>query len=58
MDKNESRSVRINLMLTPGEVNAIDDWSFANRVRTRSEAIRTLIQRGMAAGEARGTPEE
>ena len=39
----EQKSERIQLLMTPSEVKAIDDWSFANRVRGRSEAIRQLI---------------
>ena len=28
-------------------IEVIDNWSFANRVRTRAEAIRQLIDRGL-----------
>ena len=40
---------RLHLMLSEPEVQAIDDWRFANRVASRSEAIRRLIARGLAA---------
>jgi hypothetical protein len=33
-------------MLSSAEIAAIDDWMFANRVRTRSDAIRQLVARG------------
>lgn len=37
----------MQLLLTADDVNAVDDWMFSNRVRTRSEAIRQLIARGL-----------
>jgi len=40
--------------MTSAEVQAIDDWSFANRVRGRSEAIRRLIDLGLAHSRAGG----
>ncbi len=46
---DEQKSERIQLLMTPAEVKAIDDWSFANRVRGRSEAIRRLIELGLNA---------
>lgn len=39
-----SRENRTCLMLTDEELKAIDDWRFANRVMTRAEAIRRLIE--------------
>lgn len=34
-------------MLSEAEVQAIDDWRFTNRVASRSEAIRRLIELGL-----------
>ena len=34
-------------MMGVAEVAAVDDWMFTHRVRTRSEAIRQLIARGL-----------
>lgn len=34
---------RFQMMLTKSEVEAIDDWMFANRVRSRADAMRQLI---------------
>ena len=45
----ERRTERIPLLMTPSEVKALDDWAFANRIRSRGEAIRQLIERGLAA---------
>lgn len=39
---------RMQLLLTSEDIAAVDDWMFANRVRTRSEAIRQLVARGFA----------
>jgi metal-responsive CopG/Arc/MetJ family transcriptional regulator len=44
---DEQKTERVQLMMTPSEVKAVDDWSFENRVRGRSEAIRRLIQLGL-----------
>lgn len=38
-------------MMTPSEVKAVDDWSFEQRIRSRGEAIRRLIQLGLNAGQ-------
>lgn len=46
---------RVPVMMTQAEVQAIDDWRFNSRVATRAEAIRQLVEIGLAAkatGEA------
>lgn len=45
----ELKTERVTTMMTPAEVKAVDDWSFAQRIRSRGEAIRRLIERGLAA---------
>ena len=35
------------------EVRAIDDWSFQQRLRSRGEVIRRLVQLGLAAQQQR-----
>ncbi len=45
----ELKSERVQLLMAPSELKAIDDWSFSNRIRSRGEAIRRLIERGLAA---------
>ncbi len=37
--------------MTAAELQAIDDWSFARRIRSRSDAIRQLIALGLKASE-------
>ena len=44
-DKQEQ--VRVHVIFDADEVQAIDDYSFKARIRTRSEAIRTLIKKGL-----------
>ena len=45
--KNEGRTERIVVLMKGDEVAQLDEWMFTNRVRTRSEAIRQLIARGL-----------
>ena|ERR1700722_4799034 len=45
MDKKLTE--RVPLLMAPSELRAIDDWMFANRLRSRGEAIRRLIERGL-----------
>lgn len=49
---DELKSERVTTMMTPSELKDIDDWSFENRVRSRGEAIRQLIQLGLEAAKA------
>jgi metal-responsive CopG/Arc/MetJ family transcriptional regulator len=50
MASDDQKTARVQLLMTPDEVKAIDDWSFENRVRGRSEAIRRLIELGLGKG--------
>jgi hypothetical protein len=47
--EGEMKTERITTMMTPSEVKALDDWAFANRIRSRGEAIRRLIEAGLSA---------
>ena len=51
---DELKTERIQLLMTPSEVKAIDDWSFEQRIRGRSEAIRRLIELGLEAAKGAG----
>ena len=44
-----SRGERLQLMLSPEELQAIDDWRFTTRMPSRAAAIRELLKRGLAA---------
>lgn len=43
----KNAQVRVHVIFEPEEVQAIDEYSFKARIRTRSEAIRTLIRKGL-----------
>jgi hypothetical protein len=45
----ESETERLHIKITSDEIEAIDDWRFAKRVPSRSEAVRRLIQIALAA---------
>ena len=46
----EVKDQRVPLVMSPSELNELDDWMHENRIRSRGEAIRRLCQMGMAAG--------
>ncbi|MHA6731410.1 hypothetical protein [Devosia sp. A369] len=46
------RENRIPIMMSNEELTAIDDWRFANRVATRSEAVRRLCKIGLIFDDA------
>lgn len=48
------RENRVPIMMSDDELTSIDDWRFANRVATRSEAVRRLLRIGLALDH--GTP--
>jgi hypothetical protein len=55
-DEAERRTERIPLLMTPSEVKALDDWAFANRIRSRGEAIRRLIKVGLSKTPTDASP--
>lgn len=46
-DPTEPKDQRVPVMMTASEIKALDDWSFARRIRSRSEAIRQLVALGL-----------
>ncbi|PRD40665.1 hypothetical protein C5748_25715 [Phyllobacterium phragmitis] len=48
----ETDTERMQLKITRAEIEAIDDWRFANRVPSRSEAVRRLVQIGIQSDES------
>ncbi|MBB2963765.1 hypothetical protein [Methylobacterium sp. R2-1] len=44
---DELKDQRIPIMMAPSEVRAVDEWMFASRLKSRAEAIRQLIQKGL-----------
>ncbi|HUK59593.1 MAG TPA: hypothetical protein VLV50_10225 [Stellaceae bacterium] len=49
MPSDLSREERLQIMLSPDELAAIDDWRFAQRMPSRAAAIRELIRLGIDA---------
>jgi hypothetical protein len=43
------RGERLQIMLTPEEVTALDNWRFARRMPSRAAAVRELLKRGLAS---------
>ena len=46
---NVSRAERLQIMLTPQELEALDNWRFERRMPSRAAAVRELLKRGLAA---------
>ena len=44
-----SRGERLQIMLTLGELKALDDWRFSRRMPSRAAAVRELLHRGLKA---------
>lgn len=43
------REVRLQIMLAPDELKALENWRFAARMPSRAAAVRELLRRGLAA---------
>jgi hypothetical protein len=43
------RDIRMQIMLQPEEMQAIEDWRFNKRMPSRAAAVRELLRRGLAA---------
>jgi len=48
---SELKTERFVFMLEKSRLEAIDEWSFEKRVRSRAEVIRQLIQIGLEASK-------
>jgi hypothetical protein len=44
-----TRGDRLQIMLTPEELSALDDWRFVRRMPSRAAAVRELLRLGLAA---------
>jgi hypothetical protein len=47
--QDPSRSERLQIMLSPEELAALDDWRFKWRMPSRASAVRELLRRGLIA---------
>ncbi|MEF2074369.1 hypothetical protein [Consotaella aegiceratis] len=41
---DEPKSERFNMFISKSEMDAIDEWAWKNRIRSKSEAVRRLVQ--------------
>ncbi|MDQ2083571.1 hypothetical protein RA307_25580 [Xanthobacteraceae bacterium Astr-EGSB] len=46
---DEKRIERLQVMLGPNELVALDNWRFSCRMPSRAAAVRELLKRGLAA---------
>jgi hypothetical protein len=44
-----AREERLQIMLTPAELTAVDNFRFAHRMPSRAAAVRELLRHGIAA---------
>ncbi|MCA6099524.1 MULTISPECIES: hypothetical protein [Bradyrhizobium] len=51
---NELRAERLQVMLSPEELAALDDFRFKHRMPTRAAAVRELLKLGLAGGGTDG----
>lgn len=49
MTTETNRGERLQIMLTPQELEALDNWRFKGRMPSRAAAIRELLKRGLGA---------
>jgi hypothetical protein len=53
---NDLRAERLQVMLSPEELAALDDFRFKHRMPTRAAAVRELLRFGLAAAGSDATP--
>jgi hypothetical protein len=47
--KDTNRGERLQIMLAPDELAALDDFRFKHRMPSRASAVRELLKRGLAS---------
>ncbi len=50
--KDEQKTERFNMFMSPSEMKAIEDWAWENRIRSKSEAVRRLCQIALTLEES------
>lgn len=51
---NPTRIIKFQMMLSKAESDAVDDWRFANRIKSKAAAIRLLVEKGLEAERGKG----
>jgi len=49
---SEAKTERFNMFMSPAEMKAIDEWAWNNRIRSKSEAVRRLVEIGLQSAVA------
>ena len=49
----EKKDVRVQLVISQSEIDALDEWRAANKIWSRSDAIRRLVAEGIKPVEER-----
>jgi hypothetical protein len=57
MSDADERTQRFSIAFTSSELARLDDWRYSKRLPTRAEAIRRLIELGLAADAVGWSPE-
>ena len=52
---NDIRGERLQVMLSPEELSALDDFRFKYRMPTRAAAVREILKLGLTVGTTDGT---
>ena len=52
---NDMRGERLQVMLSPEELGALDDFRFKHRMPTRTAAVRELLKLGLTVGTTNGS---
>jgi hypothetical protein len=55
-DGNLARGERLQIMLAPEELKALDDFRFQHRMPSRAAAVRELFRLGLAALGSKSAP--
>lgn len=47
------KTERVTIMMSPEDLQILDEWSFQQRIRSRGKAIRQLIELGLQTAKKR-----
>ena len=53
---NDTRGERLQVMLSPEELTALDDFRFKHRMPTRAAAVRELLKLGLTVAATNAVP--
>lgn len=51
---SEKKDQRVTIMMSPSELQQLDDWAFEARIRSRGEAIRRLLAAAIKFSQKHG----